>query len=81
MEIERLFKPTMPGATMDAALLTTFCAVRELTFVERGVRGGSQGYWFESRKRDRSFYSDEQLREAVEKISSRRAVPVMTYTS
>ncbi len=53
---------------MDAATLNAFCAVRELTFVETGVRAGAKGAWFEDRKRGRKFVSDNDVIESVRQM-------------
>jgi hypothetical protein len=46
---------------MDAASLTCFCQVRELSYVEQTIQGGIKGAWFETRKRERKFYPEVEI--------------------
>ncbi|MBX3458766.1 MAG: hypothetical protein KF696_02235 [Planctomycetes bacterium] len=67
---------------MNAANIATFCAVRELTFVEAGVADGTKGAWFQTRKRERQFYTEIEVDQFAKKIQDdsarRRAI---SYTS
>lgn len=69
---------------MDAATVTTFCQVRELSFVEQSVRDGVRGAWFENRRRERKFFAETEISEFADEI---RAHPVprvalgISYTS
>lgn len=53
---------------MNAAKLATFCAVRELTFVEAGVADGHKGGWFQTRKRERAFYTENEIAEFADRV-------------
>jgi hypothetical protein len=68
---------------MNAAKLVTFCAVREMTFVEQGSRDGVRGAWFETRKRERCFYTEQEVEEFADKVrtTSKRLRAQQTYTS
>ena len=66
---------------MEASAVATFCAVKELTFVELTVRDGVKGGWFEDRKRNRSFHSVEEVKNQAEKARSSRITRVISYTS
>lgn len=57
------------GQVMDAATLNAFCAVKELTFVETVVRSGTKGAWFEDRKRVRKFFAENEVNDAVRRMS------------
>lgn len=67
---------------MNAANIATFCAVRELTFVEAGIADGAKGGWFQTRKRERQFYSETEVDQFAKKVQDdsarRRAI---SYTS
>lgn len=56
-----LIVSVLPGINMDAASLTCFCRVRELSYVEQTVQGGVKGAWFENRKRERKFYTEVEV--------------------
>ncbi len=69
---------------MDAERIATFCAVRELTFVEAGLADGHKGGWFQDRKRHRSFFTEQQISEFTEQLrieSARHRQIYTTYTS
>jgi hypothetical protein len=69
---------------MDAAKIATFCAVRELTFVESGVADGRKGGWFQTRKRQRAFYSELEISEFAARVqadSVRRRQVQQSFTS
>jgi hypothetical protein len=69
---------------MDAERIATFCAVRELTFVEAGLADGSKGGWFQDRKRRRSFVTEQEISEFTERVrqeSARRLQVYASYTS
>ncbi|MCC6464736.1 MAG: hypothetical protein IT463_05290 [Planctomycetes bacterium] len=69
---------------MDAATLTTFCAVRELSFVEQGVREGAKGAWFENRRRQRTFFSDDEITQFAARVHEHpvpRQCGVVSFTS
>ncbi len=54
------------GATvMDAAALAIFCNVREVSFIEMGLRNGAKGAWFSDRKYNRKFVTAEELSLAI----------------
>jgi hypothetical protein len=55
---------------MKASTLATFCAVRELTYVEQGSTEGKKGAWFQTRKRERMFVSEGEILEFTERVLS-----------
>ncbi|MCC7509643.1 MAG: hypothetical protein IT464_09730 [Planctomycetes bacterium] len=67
---------------MNAATLATFCAVRELTFVEAGVADGNKGGWFQTRKRQRQFYTEQEITDFTNRVKSESARRnAVTFTS
>ncbi|MCC6573716.1 MAG: hypothetical protein IT462_07985 [Planctomycetes bacterium] len=50
---------------MDSATLAIFCNVREVSFIEMGVRNGTKGAWFSDRKYNRRFVTAEELSLAI----------------
>lgn len=66
---------------MKASDLTTFCAVKELTFVETCVRDGIKGAWFENRKHDRQFISEQEIETEILRVYE-QPIPIFhSYTS
>lgn len=55
---------------MDAASLTCFCQVRELSYVEQTVQGGIKGAWFENRRRERKFFADTEIIDFAKEVRS-----------
>ncbi|MCB9936491.1 MAG: hypothetical protein H6840_12465 [Planctomycetes bacterium] len=55
---------------MNAETLVKFCAIRELDYIEQGMSHGVKGAWFQTRKRERRFFSEDELREFNEKVKS-----------
>ena len=55
---------------MNAQTLAMFCAVRELDYVEQGVSHGVKGAWFQTRKRVRQFFTEEEVLDFTEKVKS-----------
>jgi hypothetical protein len=66
---------------MDAERIATFCAVRELTFVEAGLADGSKGGWFQDRKRHRSFVTEQEITDFTERVRQESARRVQVYAS
>lgn len=58
---------------MNAARLATFCAVRELTFVEAGIADGQKGGWFQTRKRERAFFTEGEITEFADRVKAESA--------
>lgn len=61
---------------MNAETLTRFCRVLELDYVEQGISGGCKGAWFQTRKRERKFYTEDEVEAfdtRVQSESSRHA--------
>lgn len=46
---------------MNAEKLARFCAIRELDYVEQGMSQGVKGAWFQTRKRERQFYTEQEV--------------------
>ena len=68
---------------MNAETLSRFCRVLELDYVEQGMNGGCKGAWFQTRKRERKFYSEDEVQafdSRVQTKSSRNA-KVQSFTS
>lgn len=65
---------------MDAASLTCFCQVRELSYVEQTIQGGIKGAWFENRKRERKFYPETEIDTFARDVQS-HPVPRVGFTS
>ncbi|MBK9975489.1 MAG: hypothetical protein IPP14_12025 [Planctomycetes bacterium] len=63
---------------MDAASVTSFCQVRELSFVEQSVRNGIKGAWFENRRRERSFFAESEIADFSKEL---RAHPLPRHTA
>jgi len=55
---------------MNASTLATYCAVRELVYVEQGFASGQKGAWFQTRKRERMFVTENDIHEFAEKVRS-----------
>jgi hypothetical protein len=55
---------------MDAASVTTFCHIRELSFVEQTVQGGVKGAWFETRRHERKFFPEAEIAGLAQQIHS-----------
>lgn len=55
---------------MKAETLARFCAVRELDYVEAGISHGIKGAWFQTRKRERRFFTDKEVIDFTEKVKS-----------
>lgn len=68
---------------MNAQKLSTFCAVRELSFVEQGVRQGIKGAWFETRKRERRFFTESEVIEFADEVKTQsdRLPVIQSFTS
>jgi hypothetical protein len=69
---------------MNAETLARFCAVRELDYVEQGIAQGVRGAWFQTRKRERKFFTDAEVIDFTDKVrtSSDRFTKVNgSYTS
>lgn len=68
---------------MNANTLATFCAIRELSYVEQGVANGVRGAWFQDRNRERSFYTDIEVEDFARKVQkdSSRHKQVTSFTS
>lgn len=68
---------------MDAATLNTFCAVRELDYVEQGCSDGIRGAWFQTRKRERKFFTDDEVQAFTDKVKSdsNRHARIHSFTS
>lgn len=68
---------------MNAQKLSTFCAVRELSFVEQGVRQGVKGAWFETRKRERRFFTESEVIEFADEVKTQsdRHPVIQSFTS
>ena len=68
---------------MNAQKLSTFCAVRELSFVEQGVRQGVKGAWFETRKRERRFFTESEVIEFADEVKTQsdRLPVIQSFTS
>ena len=63
---------------MEAATITIFCAIRELSYVEQGVLEGVRGGWFETRRRERRFFANEEI---DLQIHQAQIVRMQSYTS
>lgn len=50
---------------MDAATLAVYCNVREVSFVETGVRNGAKGAWFVDRRHNRRFVTADELSQTI----------------
>jgi hypothetical protein len=77
-------KGVLRSQAMNAAKLATFCAVRELTFVEAGVADGIKGGWFQTRKRERAFFTEQEVAEFADKVkagSNRHRQTQASFTS
>lgn len=68
---------------MNAQKLSTFCAVRELSFVEQGVRQGIKGAWFETRKRERRFFTESEVVTFADEVKTQsdRLPVIQSFTS
>jgi hypothetical protein len=69
---------------MNAETLARFCAVRELDYVEQGISQGIRGAWFQTRKRERKFFTDAEVIDFTEKVrtgSDRHAKVHGSFTS
>ncbi len=68
---------------MNAQKLSTFCAVRELSFVEQGVRQGVKGAWFETRKRERRFFTESEVITFADEVKTQsdRLPVIQSFTS
>lgn len=55
---------------MDSATLTTFCHVRELSYVEQSVRDGVKGAWFENRRHERKFFAESEISSFTQGVRS-----------
>jgi hypothetical protein len=53
---------------MNASTLATYCAVRELVYVEQGLSQGVKGAWFQNRSRERMFVKEQDIHEFTEKV-------------
>jgi hypothetical protein len=53
---------------MNAETLARFCAVRELDYVEQGISQGIRGGWFQTRKRERKFFTDAEVIDFTDKV-------------
>lgn len=63
---------------MDAASLTCFCQVRELSYVEQTIQGGIKGAWFETRKRERKFFPDTEIASFTKDVKEHQ-IPRVAY--
>lgn len=66
---------------MDAASLTTFCHIRELSYVEQTVREGVKGAWFETRRHERKFFAEAEISDFAKDITSRRLPRINAHFS
>jgi hypothetical protein len=55
---------------MNAQTLAMFCAVRELDYVEQGTDHGVKGAWFQTRKRVRKFFTEDEVKEFADRVKS-----------
>ncbi|MBE7493014.1 MAG: hypothetical protein HS108_14830 [Planctomycetes bacterium] len=65
---------------MDAASLTCFCQVRELSYVEQAVQGGIKGAWFENRRRERKFFAESEIDAFAREVQS-HPLPRVSFAS
>lgn len=68
---------------MNAQKLATFCNVLELAYVEQGISHGVRGAWFQTRKRERKFYTEDEVVNFTDKVKedSSRHAKVDSFTS
>jgi len=68
---------------MNAETLSRFCRVLELDYVEQGMSAGCKGAWFQNRKRERKFYSEDEVQAFNTKVQteSNRHAKVNSFTS
>jgi hypothetical protein len=69
---------------MNAEKLARFCAGRELDYVEQGITQGIRGAWFQTRKRERRFFTDAEVIDFTEKVrtgSDRHTQVKSSFTS
>lgn len=68
---------------MNAQKLATFCNVLELAYVEQGMSHGVRGAWFQTRRRERKFFTEDQMVTFTDKVEedSGRHRQVNTFTS
>ncbi|MCA8910378.1 MAG: hypothetical protein KDB82_01635 [Planctomycetes bacterium] len=69
---------------MNAEKVARFCAIRELDYVEQGISQGVKGAWFQTRKRERQFFTEKEVidfNDQVQTESNRHAQVSDSFTS
>ena len=69
---------------MNAEKVARFCAIRELDYVEQGISQGVKGAWFQTRKRERRFFTEKEVidfNDQVQTESNRHAQVSDSFTS
>jgi hypothetical protein len=66
---------------MNAETLNRFCAVLELDYVEQGMSAGIKGAWFQTRKRERKFYTEDEVQAFTNRVRTESGRHAATFTS
>jgi hypothetical protein len=69
---------------VNAEKVARFCAIRELDYIEQGINHGIRGAWFQTRKRERQFFTEQEVidfNEHVQTESNRHAQVNNSFTS
>jgi len=69
---------------VNAEKVARFCAIRELDYVEQGISQGVKGAWFQTRKRERQFFTEKEVidfNDQVQTESNRHAQVSDSFTS